>query len=217
MAAAHRAVSPLPMGPIPFGPGEQRLTDVAATLGMQNLPAPQARNSGVSFDGRPPCCGNNNCFPVCPIAAKYDAATALPRIEAKGGRIITNAVAYRVETNAQKKVEAVHYYDPNRTSHSVSGKIFVLACNGIETPKLLLLSADDKNPRGVANSSDQVGRNMMDQPKLIADIEMSEPLWTGVGPVQSSSIMNTSQGDFRREYAGACSVWKTWREAHSEV
>lgn len=194
---------PYPMGPIPFGPGEQRLTDVAATLGMQNLPAPQARNSGVSFDGRPPCCGNNNCFPVCPIAAKYDAATALPRIEAKGGRIITNAVAYRVETNAQKKVEAVHYYDPNRTSHSVSGKIFVLACNGIETPKLLLLSADDKNPRGVANSSDQVGRNMMDQPKLIADIEMSEPLWTGVGPVQSSSIMNTSQGDFRREYAGA--------------
>lgn len=194
---------PYPMQQIPFGPGEQRLTEAAAKLGMINLPAPQARNSGVSYDGRPPCCGNNNCFPVCPIAAKYDAATALARIESKGGRIQENSVVYRVETGAGKVVQAVHYFDPDKRSHKVAGKIFVVACNGIETPKLLLHSKDEQNPKGVANSSDQVGRNMMDQPKLIADVELAEPLWTGVGPVQSSSIMNTSQGAFRSEYAGA--------------
>ena len=194
---------PYPMGPIPFGPGEQRLTEVAAKLGLVNLPAPQARNSGVSYHGRPPCCGNNNCFPVCPIAAKYDAATALPRIEAKGGRILANAVVYRVETGDKNAVQAVHYFDPDKRSHRVTGKVFAIACNGIETPKLLLLSRDERNANGVANSSDQVGRNMMDQPKLFAEIEMSEPLWTGVGPVQSSSIMNTSQGEFRSRYAGA--------------
>jgi choline dehydrogenase-like flavoprotein len=194
---------PYPMGAIPFGPGEERFTKVAATLGMINLPAPQARNSGVSYDGRPACCGNNNCFPVCPIAAKYDAAAALPRLESKGARILENAVVYRVETGAGKAVQAVHYFDPDKKSHRVSGKIFVLACNGIETPKLLLYSKDEKNPNGVANSSDQVGRNMMDQPKLFAEIEMREPMWTGVGPVQSSSILNTGQGDFRHEHAGA--------------
>jgi choline dehydrogenase-like flavoprotein len=191
------------MPPIPFGAGEQRLTDVAAKLGLINLPAPQARNSGVSYDGRPPCCGNNNCFPVCPISAKYDAASALPRIEMKKGRILTNAVVYRIETGEKNAVQAVHYFDPDKRSHKVTGKIFVIACNGIETPKLLLLSKDDRNPNGVANSSDQVGRNMMDQPKLIADLELTEPLWTGVGPVQSSSILNTSQGEFRSQYAGA--------------
>jgi len=74
----------------------------------------------------------------------------------------------------------------------------LIACNGIETPKLLLLSKDERNPNGVANSSDQVGRNMMDQPKLTAELELTEPLCTGVGPVQSSSILNTSQGEFRR-------------------
>jgi hypothetical protein len=79
----------------------------------------------------------------------------------------------------------------------------VIACNGIETPKLLLLSKDERNPNGVANSSDQVGRNMMDQPKLTAELELQEPLWTGVGPVQSSSILNTTQGDFRGRHAGA--------------
>jgi choline dehydrogenase-like flavoprotein len=194
---------PYAMGPIPFGPGEHRFTEAAAKIGMINLPAPQARNSGVSYDGRPPCCGNNNCFPVCPIAAKYDAATALPKIESKGGKILANAVVYRIETGEKNSVQAVHFFDPDKRSHRVTGKIFVIACNGIETPKLLLLSKDERNPNGVANSSDQVGRNMMDQPKLTAELELTEPLWTGVGPVQSSSILNTSQGEFRSRYAGA--------------
>jgi choline dehydrogenase-like flavoprotein len=185
---------PYAMGPIPFGPGEHRFTEAAAKIGMINLPAPQARNSGVSYDGRPPCCGNNN---------KYDAATALPKIEAKGGKILANAVVYRIETGEKNSVQAVHFFDPDKRSHRVTGKIFVIACNGIETPKLLLLSKDDRNPNGVANSSDQVGRNMMDQPKLTAELELTEPLWTGVGPVQSSSILNTSQGEFRSRYAGA--------------
>ena len=194
---------PYPMGPIPFGPGEYRFTEAAARIGMINLPAPQARNSGVSYDGRPPCCGNNNCFPVCPIAAKYDAATALPKIEAKGGKILANAVVYRIETGEKNSIEAVHFFDPDKRSLRVTAKLFVIACNGIETPKLLLLSKDERNPNGVANSSDQVGRNMMDQPKLTAELELGEPLWTGVGPVQSSSILNTTQGEFRSRYAGA--------------
>jgi choline dehydrogenase-like flavoprotein len=194
---------PYPMGPLPFGPGEQRFTDAAARLGLKNVPAAQARNSRIAYDGRPPCCGNNNCIPVCPIAAKYDAATALPKIEAKGGRILANAVAYRVETGQKNAIEAVHYFDPDKVSHRVTGKIFLLACNGIETPKLLLLSKDERNPNGVANSSDQVGRNMMDQPKLVAELTLTEPMWTGVGPVQGSSIMQTSQGDFRSRHGGA--------------
>ncbi|TCG04937.1 choline dehydrogenase [Paraburkholderia steynii] len=194
---------PYPMGPLPFGPGEQRFTEAAARIGLKNLPAPQARNSGISYDGRPPCCGNNNCFPVCPIAAKYDAASALPKIEAKGGRVLANAVVYRIETDPKNSVQAVHYFDPNKASHRVTGKVFVIACNSIETPKILLLSKDERNPNGVANSSDQVGRNMMDQPKLIAEVTLAEPLWTGVGPVQNSSIMDTSQGDFRSRHSGA--------------
>ncbi len=194
---------PYSMGRLPFGPGEQKFTDAAARLGLKNLPAAQARNSGVAYDGRPPCCGNNSCIPICPIGAKYDAASSLPRIEAKGGKILVNAVVYRIETGAANQVQAVHYFDPNKQSHRVTGKLFVIACNGIETPKLLLMSADTRNPRGVANSSDQVGRNMMDQPKLVAELTLAEPAWTGVGPVQGSSIMQTSQGDFRADHAGA--------------
>jgi len=195
--------TPYPMGRLPFGPGEQRFTDAAASIGLRNHPAAQARNSGIAYDGRPPCCGNNNCIPVCPVAAKYDAASALPKIEAKRGRILANAVAYKLETDGRNQIQAVHYYDSNKVSHRVTARAFVLACNGIETPKLLLMSQDDRNPHGLANSSDQVGRNMMDQPKLVAELVLTEPAWTGVGPVQGSSIIETSQGDFRAKHGGA--------------
>ncbi|WP_420226489.1 GMC family oxidoreductase [Pigmentiphaga litoralis] len=198
-----RRSKPYPMGPLPFSPGEQRFTEVVKTLGYTNIPTAQARNSGVPYDERPACCGNNNCVPVCPIGAKYDGATALARLEAKGAVILSDAVAYRVETNARQQVEAVHYFDQNKVSHRVTGKHFVLACNGLENPKLLLMSADDRNPKGVANRSDQVGRNMMDHPQLGLSVTLAEPYWSGVGPVVNSGIMETSQGAFRSEHAGA--------------
>jgi len=195
---------PYPMPALPFGPGEARFTEVVREkLGLNNIPTAQARNSGTSYDDRPACCGNNNCVPVCPIGAKYDGATALSRLEARGAVIRDNAVVWRIETNAQNRIEAVHYYDPQRQSHRVSGTLFIIACNGLETPKLLLMSADGRNPDGIANRSGQVGRNMMDHPQITMTVTLEEPYWAGVGPVVNSGIMETSQGDFRAEHAGA--------------
>ncbi|MBS0882080.1 GMC family oxidoreductase [Pantoea sp. JGM49] len=195
---------PYPMPALPFGPGEARFTEVVREkLGLHNIPTAQARNSGMSYDDRPACCANNNCVPVCPVGAKYDGATALSRLEAKGATILDNAVVWRIETNAGNKIEAVHYYDQHKQTHRVSGKLFIIACNGLETPKLLLMSADSRNPNGIANSSDQVGRNMMDHPQITMTLTLDEPYWAGVGPVVNSGIMETSQGDFRSEHAGA--------------
>lgn len=195
---------PYPMPALPFGPGEARFTEVVREkLGLHNIPTAQARNSGMSYDDRPACCANNNCVPVCPVGAKYDGATALSRLEAKGATILDNAVVWRIETNASNQIEAVHYYDQHKQTHRVSGKLFIIACNGLETPKLLLMSADSRNPNGIANSSDQVGRNMMDHPQITMTVTLDEPYWAGVGPVVNSGIMETSQGDFRSEHAGA--------------
>jgi len=195
--------APYPMPPLPFSPGETRFTEVVKTLGYNNIPVSQARNSGMPYDDRPACCGNNNCVPVCPIGAKYDGATALRRLEAKGAVILSDSVVYRVETNAKNQVEAINYYDKNKASHRVTGKQFVLACNGLENPKLLLMSKDDRNPNGLANSSDQVGRNMMDHPQISMSLTLAEPFWSGAGPVVNSGIMETSQGDFRSQHGGA--------------
>lgn len=193
-----------PMPHLPLSQGEQKFSKVVQEqLGLRNLPVAQARNSGTPYDDRPACCANNNCVPVCPIGAKYDAATALNRLEAKGATILDNSVVYRVETGEGNSIAAVHYYDSNRESHRITGEHFVIACNGVETPKLMLMSADDRNPNGLANSSDQVGRNIMDHPQQGYTFTTTEPYWLGAGPVVNSGIMETSQGDFRGEHAGA--------------
>lgn len=197
--------APYPMPALPLSPGEKKFTDVMqAKLGLNNIHVSQARNSGGPYLGRPACCANNNCVPVCPIGAKYDGETALLRLERKGVKIVYDAVVYRVETGEKNKITAVHYFDPNKESHRITGNHFVIAANGLETPKILLMSADDRNPNGVANnSSDQVGRNMMDHPQYTMNVTLPEPYWLGAGPVVNSGIMETSQGDFRSQHAGA--------------
>jgi fructose 5-dehydrogenase large subunit len=193
---------PYMMEAFPFGSGQRHCVKAAESIGLRYIPCAQARNNKLAYQGRPPCSGNNNCDPVCPIGAKYDAYSALLRIEAKGGVVVPNAVVYRVETDTKNHAQALHYFGPDKSSTRVIGKTFVLACNGIETPKILLLSKNDRNPNGVANSSDQVGRNMMDTPKMIVLAKFKEPVWAGLGPVQTGAIMSTSQGEFRSQHAG---------------
>lgn len=96
---------------------------------------------------------------------------------------------------------AVDYYEPNKTSHRVTGKIFILAANGMESPKLLLLSASDKFPRGLVNSSDMVGRNLMDHPSNSLAFEADEDLWLGRGHQSPSPINTLRDGAFRSEHA----------------
>lgn len=191
---------PWPMDSMPYGYSDQHFTEVVKKLGFENTPVPQGRNSRP-YDGRPQCCGNNNCMPICPIGAMYHAFYHTQKAEALGAKVIPNAVAYSMETDAQNNIVAINYYDPDKQSYRVTGKTFVIAANGIETPKLLLLAANDKNPKGIANSSDQVGRNMMDHPGIGMSLQAAEPMWVGRGSVQMSSITNHRDGDFRSEYA----------------
>lgn len=191
---------PFPMEPMPYGPADRRFTEVVAQAGYENTPVPQGRNSRP-YDGRPQCCGNNNCMPICPIGAMYNGIHSVIKAEKAGAKIVPNAVVYRIDTDEHNNVTALYYYDPDKNSHKVTARTFVLAGNGIETPKLLLMAANDKNPNGIANSSDMVGRNMMDHPGILMSFQSAEPVWTGGGSVQMSSITNFRDGDFRREHS----------------
>ncbi|MBP8936958.1 MAG: GMC family oxidoreductase [Agrobacterium sp.] len=191
---------PWPMDSMPYGYGDRRFTEIVKPLGYDNTPVPQGRNSRP-YDGRPQCCGNNNCMPICPIGAMYHGVYSAQKAEALGTKIIENAVVYSIETDDKNRIVAMNYYDPDKQSHRVTAKTFVIAANGIETPKLLLLAANDKNPNGIANSSDQVGRNMMDHPGIGMSFQAGEPIWAGAGSVQMSSITNFRDGPFRSEHS----------------
>ena len=161
---------------------------------------PLAKNSTV-YDSRPPCCGNNNCMPICPIGAQYSAIVHVEKAEKNGVRIMENSVVYFIETNSEKKVVSVHFKNPNGQIKIVKGKYFILAANGIEIPKIMLLSKSEKNPKGVGNSRDLVGRFLMDHPGINRTVTLKDPIYGGRGPVELSAILEYRDGELRKEMA----------------
>ena len=124
---------------------------------------PQGRNS-TDRDDRPACCGNASCIPICPIQAKYDATVHLARAEKRGAAIHAQTTATMVEVGPDGRATAIRFKRWDGSEGMASGKVFVLAAHAIEIPRLLLNSRTAARPNGVANGSDQVGRNLMDHP-----------------------------------------------------
>lgn len=184
---------PYPMPPLPLSWNEQRIKTLLNANGYRVVTEPVARNSRP-YDGRPTCCGNNNCMPICPIGAMYNGIVHVDKAEAAGARLIDNAVVFKLEKGDGGKIVAALYKDPQGNEVRVEGDTFILAANGIETPKLMLMSE-------VGNSSDMVGRNLMDHPGTAVQFYADEKLWPGRGPQEMTSMVGFRDGAFRSEYA----------------
>ena len=128
-----------------------------------------ARNSRP-YDGRPACCGANNCQPICPVDAQYTGGVAVAAAERAGVRIEPNAVVYRIEHDPRGRIAAVHYYDPDKGSHRVTGRQFILAANGIESPKLLLMSASADVPERAGQQLGHGGAQPLRPPEQLAHL-----------------------------------------------
>ncbi len=155
---------------------------------------PQARNSSA-YDDRPPCLGSSSCVPICPYGAKYDASVHIKKAVEAGVNLIERCIVTRIESNdSGNKVVALHYRTWEGSSGTVNAKRYVLAAHTIETAKLLLVS-------DVANSSDQVGRNLMDHLNGAAGAILPDPVYPFRGPLTTSGIDTFRDGNFREEEA----------------
>ena len=196
---------PYPMGPIPPTYLDHRVAAAAATLGLTVAPFPHGRNSQF-YDDRPACCGNANCNAICPVAAKYDAGVHVAKAEALGARVLEKAVVYALDLMADTqddRIEKVHFLRPDGSKGTATGKMFLLGAHAIETPKLLLMSKSARTPNGVANRSDQVGRNLMGQLDVTSVGLATYPVYPYRGPVSATSgILQYRDGPHRKDYAG---------------
>lgn len=187
-----------PQPPLPLTYLDKYIKAAVEPLGMHVQLTPQARNS-VAYDGRPPCCGNATCVPICPIAAKYDASVHARKAEELGARIIENAVVHFVDVDSESLVREVRFKRPDGSEERAAGRLFVIAGNAIETPKLLLMSRTDAMPNGVANSSDAVGRYLMDHPIQLSWALARDPIFPYRSPLENAGIEDFRDGDFRSE------------------
>jgi glucose dehydrogenase len=192
--------SDYPMPPIPATYLDQVVGKIIAPLGMSLAVFPQARNS-VDYDERPQCCGSASCVPLCPIGAKYDAGVHAIKAEQAGARLEPDAVVHRIETGADHQISAVHFLRPDGSTGSAAGRIVVLAANAIETPKLLLMSRDERTPKGVANSSNTVGHYLMGQIDQGTRGLTKVPIYPYRGPVLTSAVREFRDGSFRSKHS----------------
>ena len=190
--------TPFPMPPVPRTYLDRVYERALAGTPYRVQTTPQARNS-VDREGRPACCGSATCIPICPVAAKYDATVHVERAEAKGAALHARATATFVETGDDGEVSAVRFRRPDGAEGVARGRVYVLAAHAVETPRLLLHSRSERRPSGVANSSDEVGRRLMDHPIQLSWALAGEPVYPYRGPISTSGVENIRDGDFRRE------------------
>jgi choline dehydrogenase-like flavoprotein len=161
--AEGRRSRPYPVPPLPVtGPGV--LLEVAARqMGWRALPAPMAIISRP-YRGREAChnCGFCWHFP-CEWGAKSGTNfTMIPDAVASGRcEVRTECKAARVEVNERGRVTGVVYFNAARQEMRQRARAVFLCANGAETPRLLLMSASNLFPNGLANSSGAVGKYLM--------------------------------------------------------
>jgi choline dehydrogenase-like flavoprotein len=117
------------------------------------------------LDNRAKCFYATPCGHGCSIGAAFQTTTSLlPMAKATGKlEVITNAMVRAVDTDAEGKVTGLVYIDKTTsTEHKITARVVILAASACESARLLLNSKNAKHPNGLANSSGQVGRNLMD-------------------------------------------------------
>ncbi len=153
---------PFPMSPFVPSHSDSLFAAACESLGVATHTVPNARNS-ESYAGESACVAYGTCQPVCPSGAKYDATRTVERAEAAGARVLDRVPVQRlVHDDAGERVAAVDYVAPGGTRHRQAADQVVLACGGVEIPRLLLLSSSPQYPDGLANTSGSVGRYFME-------------------------------------------------------
>jgi choline dehydrogenase-like flavoprotein len=155
---------PYPHPPVAHEPRIQKLVDDLHAAGLHPFHAP----SGVMLDEANMAfsrCRKCNCcdgFP-CLVHAKSDADVLgmRPALAAPNVSLLTRAHVRRLRTDASgQSVQAVEL-ERDGEAMTVRADVVVVSCGAANSARLLLMSANDKHPRGLANGSDQVGRNYM--------------------------------------------------------
>jgi len=142
-------------------PDEASIADVRARLKKKGL-HPASLPLGIDIDrwlakGKTPWDAHPNSKD-----GKMDAETAALSVALQHANVTlqTNSRVAKLETGPDGRIERVVYVKDGRTQ-SVSPKLVILSAGAVQSSVLLLRSANDRYRRGLANSSDQVGRNFM--------------------------------------------------------
>ena len=169
-----------PMPPLPIATWGRKVADAHHRLGWHWWPGSNSIASRP-YQGRRPCVQRSTCGTGCNEGAKASVdITHWPRAIAAGARLLTGARAFEVTLDPQGRADGVAYTQNGERRH-LRAKIVVLAANAIGTARLLLMSANRREPCGMANRSDLVGRRLMMHPfgRVVGFFDEPMQSWQG--------------------------------------
>ena len=132
-------------------------------LGCQALPVARAILPTDAL-GRRGCAYTNYCGSYgCHTGAKGSARAALLDQAVRTGRctLRPHSQVCRLVSDARGRLTHVEYFDRQGKLQRLGARVYVVACQAIETARLLLLSPGPRHPHGLANRYHQVGRNLL--------------------------------------------------------
>lgn len=158
------ASEPYPHPPVSHEPRIQQLADDFTRHGLRPFHVP----IGVMLDEKnrraSPCIRCNTCdgFP-CLLGAKSDAEVCAmdPALHYPNVTLMTEAKVVKLLTDPNGRAVRKAVVERNGEKHELSADVFVVSCGAINSAALLLRSASDRHPLGLANSSGVVGRHYM--------------------------------------------------------
>jgi choline dehydrogenase-like flavoprotein len=153
-----------PWPPVSHEPRIQQISDDLAAGGYHPFPAP----CGILLDeadrARSTCIRCTWCdgYP-CLVHAKSDAETIAvrPLLDAPNVTLLVRAEVVKLETDPTGAAVTEVVVSRDGTREVYGADIVVVAAGAANSAKLLLRSATEHHPNGLANGSDQVGRNYM--------------------------------------------------------
>jgi choline dehydrogenase-like flavoprotein len=158
------ASAPYPAPPVSHEPRIQKLADDLAAAGYHPFHAPSAVMLDEENMAYSRCIRCQTCdgFP-CLVHAKCDAEVIAvrPALQQPNVTLLRNAKALKLETNPAGTAVVGVLAEWNGAPERFEADIVVVSCGAANSAALLLRSASDKHPAGLANGSGQVGRNYM--------------------------------------------------------
>jgi choline dehydrogenase-like flavoprotein len=158
------ASGPYPFPPVSHEPRIQRLHDDLLRQGLRPFHVPLGVRLDESDRGRSACIRCNTCdgFP-CLVKAKSDAHVTCiePALAWPNVTLLTGATVLRLDTSASGREVTRVVVEHAGEQRAFAADIVVSSCGAINSAALLLRSASDRHPHGLANGSDVVGRHYM--------------------------------------------------------
>jgi len=170
-----------PMPPLPIQPWGEKVAAAHDRLGWHWWPGSNAITSRP-YQGRRPCVQRSTCRAGCNEGAKGSVDRSIwPGAIEAGAKLVTGARVARILTNQLGRAEGALFVDESGATRRIQADIVVLAAHAIGTARLLLKSADNVWPEGLANSSGVVGQNLMMHPmnRMVGFFDDPMSSWQG--------------------------------------